>query len=72
MTVLEESTSLAGRRMCTVRTKRGDEYVIDADAAVEALAEMFSEFDNERRFGWTLHRAWWEVEYGKLRTAATA
>lgn len=68
--IIEESENLVGHRMMTVRSDRGDEYVIDADAAVEALAQLFSDQRNERRFGWTLERPWFEQALSKLKTAA--
>jgi hypothetical protein len=69
--VLEQSEDLNGHQMVTVRSNRGDEYVIDVDAAVKALAQLFSDHDNERRFGWQLERIWFQQELSKLRTACT-
>lgn len=68
--ILESSESLKGHRMVTVRTDRGEEYVIDADQAVIALAETFSEYDNEKRFGWSLGAPWFEAEFKHLRLSA--
>jgi hypothetical protein len=70
--IIEESESYPGlHRMATVQTERGDEYVINVDAAVEALAQFFSDYDNEQRRGWTLTAAWFEGELAKLRSAST-
>jgi hypothetical protein len=68
--ILEVSESLKGHSMMTVRTDRGDEYVIDADAAVIALAELFSTYDNEQRFGWRLDKEWFLSELTKIRNSA--
>lgn len=68
--IIEESESYPGlHRKATVRSDRGDEYVIDADAALKGLAQLFSDFDNERRFGWNLNSMWFENELKKLRAA---
>jgi hypothetical protein len=69
--ILEQSESLKGHQMITVRSKRGDEYIIDADAAVEALAQLFSDYDNEKRCGWQLGVGWFEQEFKKLRDACS-
>lgn len=68
--ILEASEDLAGHQMVTVRSNRGDEYVIDADAAVKSLAQLFSDYDNEQRFGWTLSASWFEQELAKLRASS--
>lgn len=68
--IIEQSEDLNHHQMMTVLSDRGDEYVIDADAAVRALAQLFSDIDNEKRFGWSLHGAWYEQELRKLRAAA--
>lgn len=68
--ILEASEDLAGHQIMTVRSDRGDEYVIDADAAVKALAQLFSNYDNEQRHGWTLAAPWFELEFAHLRTFA--
>lgn len=72
-TIIEESESYPGlHRMVTVKSDRGDEYVINVDAAVEAMGQMFSDFDNEKRFGWNLNSSWFETEIRKLRALALA
>lgn len=67
--IIESAESFNGHTMMTVQTDRGDEYVIDADAAVKALADLFSDLDNEKRFGWNLSAPWYEQELQKLRAA---
>lgn len=53
----------------TVRTSRGDEFVIDADAAVKAFAELLSDEANERRGEWMLEKAWYKVAVNGMRKA---
>lgn len=65
--IIEEAETLKLGRVATVRTARGDQYVIDTDAALRALADLFSDFDNEKRFGWNLARGWYESEFQNLR-----
>ena len=68
--IIEQSESPNLQQMMTVRTKRGDEFVINADEAAKALAVLFSEMDNEKRFGWSLGTGWYEQEIAALRLAA--
>jgi hypothetical protein len=70
--ILEEAENLKFERIATVRTKRGEEFTINVDAAVTALAEMFSDHDNERRFGWSLNVGWYQQEMRRLRDASVA
>lgn len=66
-TILEGSENLKNERIVTVKTPRGEEFVINADIAAMALATMFSDHTNERRRGWELMRPWYEEEIKKLR-----
>jgi hypothetical protein len=67
--ILEASENLNGHQMMTVQSSRGEEYVIDADVAVKALAQLFSDYDNEKRFGWQLGVGWFDPEIKKLRAS---
>lgn len=69
--IIKESENLKLERVLTVSTDRGDEYVINADRAVCALAEFFSDVANERRAGWHLNAGWYEAEFRKLFAKAT-
>lgn len=68
--VIEASESLAGDQMLTIKTPRGDEYVVNAEAAALALVQLMSDYDNERRRGWILQQPWFEEQFSKLRAAA--
>jgi hypothetical protein len=69
--VIEEADNLRLERVATVRTKRGEEFLINLDKAAVALSELFSDMDNERRFGWELEARWFHQEVAKLRKQAT-
>jgi hypothetical protein len=56
--ILEASEDLNGHQMMTVQ------------ASVKALAQLFSDYDNERRMGWNLAMPWFEQELAKLRASA--
>jgi hypothetical protein len=70
--ILEESENLKLDRIATVRTKRGEEVLINVDQAVIALANFFSDLGNEHRGGWTLNVGWYEGEVRKLHNASVA
>lgn len=70
--IIEESCGLDSARMATVRTSRGDEFVINLDEAAKALAESFSDYRNERHFGWTIMDRWFRDEWLRLRQRAVA
>jgi len=70
--ILEESENLDLHRVVTVKSNRGDEYIINADAAIEALVQLFSDYDNEKRFGWDLGAGWFEQEFAKLRRCSVS
>lgn len=63
-TIIEQAETRA-----TVRTSRGDEFVIDADEAVKALAEILSDEANERGGGWTLAQGFYTAGLDRLRKA---
>lgn len=65
--ILEESENLQLNRIATVRTKRGEEVLINVDAAVCALADLFSDIDNEHRGGWVLAVGWYADALSRLR-----
>jgi hypothetical protein len=56
--------------MMTVQTSRGKEYVVDAEASVCALAELFSNYDNEQRLGRQINAGWFAEQIAKIRSAA--
>lgn len=68
--ILEEAENLQLDRIATVQTARGEEYSINVDKAVCALADLLCEYDNEKRFGWELEGPWFEGELRKLRSAS--
>jgi hypothetical protein len=68
--ILEESENLKLERIATVRTKRGEEFLVNLDRAAIALAELFSDHDNEKRGGWSLGTPWYADELSKLRAAS--
>ena len=70
--IIEESENLKLERMATTVTSRGDEYVINIDECVKAAADLFSDFDNEIRMGWSLQQGWYEEAFKTLRRRATA
>jgi hypothetical protein len=59
----------ASEARTTVRTSRGDEFVIDADEAVKALAEVLSDEANESGGGWSLGQGWYESAINRMRKA---
>lgn len=65
--IIEETQGLDGCTIATVRTERGDEYIINADAAVIGLADLFSTLSNERRLGWELGSGWYAAQIDRLR-----
>ncbi len=70
MIIEQTDTYPGGQTVMTVRTERGDEYVIDVDAAVEAVARLLSDYDNNRKRGWALQAPWFEHAIKNLRTSA--
>lgn len=70
--IIEESENLQGERIATVKTVRGEEFAMNIDEATCALAELFSDLDNERKRGWELEAKWFTSQLSKLRRAATA
>lgn len=70
--IIEQSENLSLQQVMTIRTNRGDEFIINADEAAKALAVLFSEMDNERRFGWSLGTGWYEQEIAALRRSVLA
>lgn len=67
--IIEQSENLKLQLMITVRSDRGEEYVVNAQAAAQAVVDLFSNLANEHRFGWRLAPAWYEDEINKLRAA---
>jgi hypothetical protein len=70
--VIEESQAPDGRRIATVKTDRGDEYSLDVDATLKAVAVLMSDRSNERRFGWTLNVGWYAQEFDLLASRSRA
>jgi predicted Rdx family selenoprotein len=68
--IIEESEDLSLNRIATVTDNRGGEFVINVDAAVIGLAQLFSDIENERNCGWQLNAGWYEQEIAKLRALA--
>ncbi len=66
----EESENLSGQRMQTIKTGRGNEYVINVDALALALADIRSERIHERKMGWHLQDALFHEKYEKLESFA--
>lgn len=67
--IIEMANNLENESLLTIRTDRGDEYVINADAAAKEIAGLLSDYENERRFGWTLGLAWWRERLEMIRSA---
>lgn len=65
--IIEETQGLDGCTIATVRTARGDEYIINVDAAVIGLADLFSDLSNEQRAGWKLGSGWYAEQIARLR-----
>lgn len=70
--IIESTENLRGQMVVTVRSSRGDEFVFNADAACQALAQLFSDYDNEKRHGWTLQGPWFYEAMLRLREAAVS
>ena len=70
--VLEESEAPDGRRVATVKTDRGDEYSLDVDATLKAVAILMSDRANEKRFGWSLGLGWYAQECDLLASRSRA
>ena len=68
--VLECSENPALEAILTIRTPRGDEYVINSDALSRAFAVFLSDVANEQRGGWDLGARWWQDEFHKLKASA--
>jgi hypothetical protein len=64
--ILEESETVSGNRVATVRTSRGEEYLIDVDRLVCSMASAMSDRENEVRFGWTLNGEWYKDKFYEL------
>lgn len=67
--IIEEAENLEGARIATVRTKRGEEVLINVDRTIEAVADLMSDFDHEHRLGWTLEKAWFVEAFKTVRCA---
>jgi hypothetical protein len=70
--ILEESETLSGDRIATVRSKRGEEHLINVDKAICALVNLMSDRANEQRFGWTVGSSWYEDALGGLFRSSIA
>lgn len=68
--IIEESEELTGERIATVKTSRNEEVLINVDRAVIALAELFSNIENERRGGWSLSSSWYSDELSRVRDSS--
>jgi hypothetical protein len=68
--VLESSTSETMSTMLTVRSARGDEYVIDTDKLAATVAHILSEVRHEERMGWSLELGFYQSALNSLRGAA--
>lgn len=68
--ILEESENLELERMATVRTARGDEFVINLDKLACAVADLLSEERHEARMGWTLNPGWYVEALAPVRCHA--
>jgi hypothetical protein len=51
----------------TVVSDRKEEFTINQDEAALALTKLFSDYDNEKRFGWELKVPWYEDQLKRLR-----
>ena len=69
--IVEEAENPKLERMATVQTQRGDEFIINVDQAVCAIADLFSDLANEQRFGWHLNPAWYQQRVTRLRAVCT-
>lgn len=58
--ILEESENTSMDRIATVRTSRGEEVIINVDATIKKIADLWSDHKNERRAGWTLTEVWYK------------
>lgn len=68
--IIEESENCKLERMAIVKTRRGDEYIVNVDQVVCAIADLFSDLANEQRLGWNLNPAWYQQRVNNLRAYA--
>jgi hypothetical protein len=68
--ILERSDSPEMDTMLTVRSKRGEEFVVNADKLASAFVDLISDIENEQRFGWELRAPWFEEELRRVLHAA--
>lgn len=64
--ILEESENLSLERMATVRSKRGDEYLVNIDQIVCDIVDSVSDIQNESRMGWTLNPAYYQSIFPRI------
>ena len=70
MAKILEASEYEGDTMCTVRSKRGEEYIINVDELARVWADLLSDEANEARGGWSLSVSWFECEINRINNAA--
>lgn len=69
-TILEEADDGPDNRVATIQTKRGEEFIVNIDHGICALVELLSDYDNEKRQGWTLNEPWIRDALAEVRRKA--
>jgi len=67
--ILEATENLKKEAIHTVRSKRGEEILINVDKLVMAWVDFMSDKNNEERNGWNLEAPWFE---DALKTVVSA
>lgn len=65
--IIEVAENLKLESIATVQTARGREYLINMDKAVEALADLFCDLENEAQGGWSLGPLWYANAIDQLK-----
>ena len=71
MAKILEAAEHNGDTIYTVRSERGKEYLINADALAKAWVDFKSRLSNEREQGWNLSAQWFDDEFEKINRSAT-
>jgi hypothetical protein len=67
LAIIEQSEAPDGLKpMALVRNERGDEALVDVDAAVLTVAEIVLEAQHERRMGWHLENGFYREAFAKI------